>query len=256
MRCRGFLGEQGLQLIRDFSYPIGVADFRGSGVGEAGGCQFSPQARLRSRLWVPVCAQPRVLPAERYKCRHQGLPPLSHDPQHGRKNMMATAERLPFSWRDVESLPHRNGSDSPSRQQDRTARRASRRKRQSRFGCASRRAARRRLHVPAIHPRPGAVPVRGTLARRMRACGSGQAAIARPPPRPCQPCRHVRREPAPGRQTARASSAPHHHRLRPPRRWVSRRNYEERSSRRRWPVVRIGNAILPTDLFGFVAALQ
>ena len=47
VRCRGSLGEQGLWLIRDFSYPSGVADFCGPGVGEeAGSAIFTPRPAM------------------------------------------------------------------------------------------------------------------------------------------------------------------------------------------------------------------
>ena len=47
VRCRGSLGEQGLWLIGDFSYPSGVADFCGPGVGEeAGSAIFTPRPAM------------------------------------------------------------------------------------------------------------------------------------------------------------------------------------------------------------------
>ena len=42
MRCGGSLADQGLRLIRDISYPAGVADFCGSGVGEGVGLAIFP----------------------------------------------------------------------------------------------------------------------------------------------------------------------------------------------------------------------
>ena len=50
---------------------------------------------------------------------------------------------------------------------------------------------------------------------------------ARPPSHLCQPCRHVRREPATGRQAARPPAARYHRRLRPPRRRTPRRSGRE-----------------------------
>ena len=47
VRCRGSLGEQVLWLMRDFSYPSGVADFCGPGVGEeAGSAIFTPRPAM------------------------------------------------------------------------------------------------------------------------------------------------------------------------------------------------------------------
>jgi len=41
VRCRESLCDQGLHLIRDFSYPSSVADFCGPGVGHRGGWRIS-----------------------------------------------------------------------------------------------------------------------------------------------------------------------------------------------------------------------
>ena len=187
------------------------------------GCRFGEIAGLQ---WDWIKGRRIFLPDSKSGPRPRR--PRGRMARCGRRDPPAGAHRLP-SRRSARSsvARHRNGSDSPSRQQDRIAQRTSRRRRQGVTRRASWRAARRRLPVPAIRPRPGAVPVRDTLARRMRGCLPWQATASRPPSHLCQPCRHVRRKPALGRQTARTPAAQHHRRLRPPRRRTPRRSGRE-----------------------------